>query len=121
MGLFLAAPAPNPARALVMRLPAIGFGAAEVAAAGFGADESDEVTVADAATDAATDATDVPDLSYLLGTLVNPTMSFIEFLMLAPALLLFSRGLARSTAVLNLLSHIEHGQDKLYNIRIKYT
>ena len=63
MGLFLAAPAPNPARALVMRLPAIGFGAAEVAAAGFGADESDEVTVADAATDAATDATDVPDLS----------------------------------------------------------
>lgn len=63
MGLFLAAPAPNPARALVMRLPAIGFGAAEVAAAGFGADESDEVTVADAATDAATDVT-TPDLSF---------------------------------------------------------
>jgi len=63
MGLFLGAPAPNPARALVMRFPARGFGAA-AAAAGFGAVEtkSDEVTVAEAATDAATDAT-TPGLS----------------------------------------------------------
>lgn len=64
IGLFLAAPAPNPAKAFVMRLPAIGLGAAETAAAGFGAVEtkSDEVTVAEAATDAATDAT-TPGLS----------------------------------------------------------
>ena len=56
IGLFLGAPAPNPARALVMRFPASGFGAAESGPAGFGAVEtkSDEVTVAEAATDATT-------------------------------------------------------------------
>ena len=64
MGLFLTAPAPNPARALVMRFPAIGFGAAvDAAAAGFGAVEAkDELTVAEAPTDAATDAI-TPDFS----------------------------------------------------------
>ena len=51
-------------------------------------------------------------LPYLLGELalevalvVNPTISFIEFRTLMPALLFFSRGLARSTAVLKTLSH----------------
>jgi len=84
IGLFLTAPAPNPAKAFVMRFPAIGFGAAETAAAGFGAVEtkSDEVTVAEAATDATTPGLSVNYFNKILVKFLVVVLQFMFYVLM---------------------------------------